>query len=227
MLKLDKCVIKQASASPISVEINNLEEGAILVAKMENGVAVAARSTGAADEDFIGVSQNRYAMPSSAILPGEATIPGSAPYTVNLGRMIKNTETGVMINGVAADVVTGSPAAGEVQISAAGVLTFASADAGKKISYLARYDLTQVEANLLFGSDLVSFSRLPDVQTSIIEVGLVVSDNYNADEDWANAQYAYAGPNGKLTTDDTGAKVGRVALLPSAADGFLGVEISV
>ena len=65
------------------------------------------------------------------------------------------------------------------------------------------------------------------MQTTTIEVGLVVTDNYNVDEDWSSAQYAYAGADGKLTTDDTGAKVGRIALMPYAADGFLGVEISV
>ena len=166
-------------------------------------------------------------MPSTALLQGEATIPSSSPYQVKLGRAIDPLETAVRINDVAATVVTAAPAAGEVRILADGTLIFASADSGKKISYRARYNLTQVEANLLFGSDLVSFSRLPDVETSVIEVGLIVTDNYNADEAWEDAQYAYCGANGKLTTDDTGAKVGRVAVLPSAAEGFLGVEISV
>lgn len=227
MLKLDKCIVKQASAYQISEEINSLPEGTVLVAKLENGVAVAAISTGAAGEDFIGISQNRYAMPSNAVLSGSATIPGSAPYSVNLGRAIILGEVGVEIAGAIAEVVTAAPAAGEVQVLANGQLNFAAADQGKKISYRARYNLTQVEANLLFGSDLVSFNRLPDVQTTAIEVGLIVTDNYNVDEDWSSAQYAYAGVGGVLTTDDTGAMVGRVAMLPHVADGFLGVEISV
>lgn len=229
MLKLEKCVIKQASTIKVDPEINILEEGVGLVRKMLNGEVVAALPTGDVDEVFIGYSQNRHTAPATAIGTKTFSIPSAAPYRVNLGRAIVGGELGVYIDGViATKITTGTPTTGQVLYTTAGELTFAAADAGKIADTKWRYSLTQVEANLLFGTDLVSFVRLPEVATSLIEVGLVVTDRYELGDDWNNAVYAYLGEDGILTTDDSaGPKAGYVSLLPSAAEGFLGVEISV
>lgn len=228
MLNLAKCVVKQTSSYNVDSTLNRLEEGVALVSKMENGVAVATIATGATGEQFIGVSQNRHTMPESAVRDDVGTIPGTAPYTFPLGRAVLGTEVAIYIAGEVAERVTVAPAAGEYLVDGNGVVTFAAADAGKDIAYRFRYNLTQNEANMLFGSDLVSFVRLPDVATSVIEVGLVVTDNYVLEDDWSNAKVAYLGAGGKFTTDNaSGVVAGRVAGLPSAFEGFLAVEISV
>lgn len=227
-LKLEKCVIKQDSTIGISSDITVLEEGVALVRAMENGALVAAISSGDVDEVFIGFSMNRHITPGSTVALLTATIPTTAPYTIDLGRAVLNGEVAVYFGNTIADIAAGAPAAGEYGLSGS-VLTFAAADAGKTVSIRYRYALTQVEANLLFGSDITgAFNRMAEVNSSLIEVGLVVTDKYAVNDDWNTAVYAYAGADGILTTDDTaGPKVGYVALLPSAADGFLGVEISV
>jgi len=229
MLNLPKCVVKQASTVKVSELVSRLEEGVFLVATLEDGILKATPSTGVANEAFVGVSQNRVSAPEYAPIYEEFTIPGSAPYTLKLSKLPYGTDRGLFIAGEEANVITtGSPAAaGDVLLDANGNLTFHSADAGKKVSTLYRYALTQTEAGFMFGGDLVPFVRIPQVETTVIEVGRVFTDHYVLGDDWANSTYAYLGADGRLTTTTTGTKVGVVSGLPSVSDGFLGVDISV
>lgn len=231
MLHLAKCTVKQASTRKVSETVTILEEGVALVRVMEDGVMKVKPSTGEEGEIFLGFSQNRYTAGQYAPIVEEFTIPGSAPYTLQLSKtpyeVVANSA--FYIDGViATKITTGVPTTGQVLVASTGALTFAAADAGKVVSAVYRYVLTQTEAAYLFGYDLVPFTRQSFVQTSTIEVGEVFTDHYVASDDWASATHAYLGEDGKLTTDDTtGTLVGTVSATPAAGAGFLGVDISI
>lgn len=228
MLNLPKCVIKQASHQKVAASIAVLDQGYALVSVIEDGVLKVELSTGVADEDFRGFSQNKFQNPQYAVNTQEFSAPGATPYVYNLAKTPFGVEYNFYIAGTQAVVVTtGTPTTGQVKVEANGKLTFAAADAGKDVKAVYRYQLTQAEAIFLFGNDPVPFVRQEEVQTSIVEVGLVFTDAYVISDDWATAKYAYLAADGLLTTDDTGTRVGPVAGLPYANEGFLGVEISV
>lgn len=229
MLNLPKCVVKQASTVPVSELVSLLPEGTPLVHVLENGIGKAKLGTGTAGEHFIGFAQNRVSAPEYAALPEKFTIPGAAPYTLKLSKRPYGTDRGVTIAGAQATVITtGTPVSGEVLIDTDGNMTFAAADAGKKFEILYRFALTATEAAFMMGYD-VQFMRIPNVETTVIEVGKVYTDQYVLADNWAAPDAkAYLNDENLLTTDDaSGIFVGFIIGLPSMNEGFLGVEISV
>lgn len=229
MLNLPKCVVKQASTYIVSELVSLLPEGVPLVSVLENGILKVKPGTGAEGEHFVGFSQNRHSAPEYAPLYEKFTIPGAGPYTQKLSKRPYGTDYGFTIGGAGATVITsGVPTAGQVLVDADGNLTFAAGDAGKKVGVLYRFPLTQTEAAFMFGYD-VQFMRMPGVETTVIEVGRVYTTEYVLADDWAapNAR-VYLTEDALLTTDDaSGVFVGVIAALPSVADGFLGVDISI
>lgn len=229
MLNLPKSIVKQASTFAIASTVTVLPEGTALTSVLEDGNIVVLPTEGEVDEDFRGFAQSKFVTPESAVNTEKFSAPGASPYQTRLGKTPMAASATFYIDGTLATVVTtGTPTTGQVLVGAAGLLTFAAADAGKEVVALYRYQLTQTEAAFLFGFDNVPFTRQAEVQLSVIEVGLVFTDSYVITDDWANAAWAYTGVDGVVTTDDaSGVKVGRVAGLPTANDGFLGLEISV
>lgn len=227
MLNLAKCIIKQASTRKVAETVSVLEEGVPLVRVMEDGVMKVAPCTGDADEIFIGYSQNRHTAPSEAPIVEEFTIPGTSPYTLQTSKLPLTFATAatIYINGTAATILTsGSPTTGQVLVTTTGGLTFAAADAGKSVSVVYRYALSQAEAAYMFGND-IPFVRHPMVETTVVEVGVVYTDRYDPADDWAGADKAYLGADGVLTTDDTtGTFAGFVVAAPAVGNGFLGIE---
>lgn len=225
MLEINKSTIIGTKLIGFHSSVIQIEEGTALVAVLENGKLVAKPSAGVAGEKFVGVAANRHSTPAQANGTFATIVPGTAPYTISLAKTpINAAAVAVYINGVMA-VQNAAPTTGQYSV-VGGVLTFAAADAGKSVTVIYRYALTQAEAALLFGSEPVTMNLAAGVQTTAIDTGVVYVDNFDIATDWATVSAVKLGANGTFTGAGAGETINAlVAELPAVSGGYLGLML--
>ena len=226
MLDLAKSTLIDTRLYPVSSTVTSLEEGTVMMTVLENGVGVVKPCAGNSGEVFAGVSQFRHIIPSQSNATLSAKIPSSSPYTITLPKTpVGNSSVKVYINGVAAtqDAASGT---GHCVVSGT-TITFHSADAGKTVSIVYRYTLSQIEASMLFGGEYLGPSIIPEANLSIITQGIVFTDQFVLADSWETTNAPiYLGASGKFTLASGGTAIDAVVVAtPSVANGFLGIAL--
>lgn len=152
---------ERVDSTPILVGSSVTEEGQGLVATLVGGVEYVAPSQGASGEVFAGFASFRQLSYSTAPFVEDVTVPGAAPFTVNLQHnnlvagqirvhdVANNTDYTVANSAVV--VSPAAPAAGQVAVDYAnGVLTFNSAQAGLQMQVYYRYNMTVYQAQAFY-----------------------------------------------------------------------------
>lgn len=222
-------------SQPLAAGASVSEEGQGMVGVLEDGIEKVMPSTGGGGEVFAGFAVFRQLDFTSRPVVEEITVPGAAPYEVDLANT--NLITGqVRVYDVAAAtdllVVGVAPAAGEVQVDlATGKLTFNVAEAGKAMVAYYRHELTLAQAKALYYEAPTNY---PDANFfASVGVGKgkgrVYTMFYDDSIDWSSGGVIALGADGILTMGGAGPVVpnARVVKLPSAADASLGIEFNV
>ena len=171
------------------------EEGQALVAGKENGELVVSPSAGVVGELFAGVSIMRNAPPAVVNIVEDdiASADGFAlTRTPLVGQLL------VKLGGIIATVVTGTPAAGEVQINGTSV-AYNAADAGKTAVFQYAYSPTVEEARTILGdAPYGGFSANMIGSVTVVKQGQIATSFFDASADWTGALQVELGASGKF-----------------------------
>lgn len=207
-------------ASGVSIQ----EEGVPLTFIKENGETKVEIAT--AGNVFAGVALARNLPPHTLPMVETGTVPSSGA-----GQLTRTPIAGqllVKIDGVAADVVSGAPAAGEVAVSGTSFEANA-ADAGKAISFQYHYYPSVLEARSVLGDSPyggLSANALGTI--AVVKQGEIATNFFDASADWsstlrvavADGQFVPAGANNAIENV-------LVKNTPSAGNPFLILSISI
>lgn len=203
------------------------EEGLALVYVKEGSETKVQLSTGAANEQFAGVSYARNVPP--AYLPSVLTGVVAADNTFELPRNPVAGQVLVKIGGVVCTVVAGTPAAAnEVKIGNLEIITNSSA--GMPITVQMMYAPTVIEARSIIGD--APIGGLPSsAQGSIgvIKYAVIGTNSYDASADWDNALHVKTAANGTFTVGSLAVHIPNVIVksAPNAANPFLVLSLNV
>ena len=209
------------------------QEGMLLCGALEGGVEKVFPAEGGASEVPVGFSSSTRLLVDKEMVAKEVTIPSAAPYTVDLGYTnLVSGQIRALDAGVALTVVGIAPAAGEIQPNyLTGVMTFAAADAGKKISIFAKRSLSVEEARSLYREGFLHNARafeVYDVVSCFEGKGIIYTDQFDVSKDYsAGGLKTMAG--GLITVGGAGSALPahvRVISLPSLSNAFLGLEFN-
>ncbi len=213
----------------LAAAAGSFQEGAFMVATMENGVEVVAPCAGTSGEQFVGVAKFYRQVPATGPVVEDRVVPAS-PYQVTL--------IAAPIGGEAAmtfvDVSTGQPGSvitgADITVSGA-LVTFTAAEVGKtvRMTYVANY--TQAMANRLVGSGMYASSVTPNsplAKVGVIKTGKVATSYYDPAINW-NAPGAGAitlDAGGRVTFGGSGEAIkARVLAAPYPGNEFLQLEL--
>lgn len=238
MLNLKNTRFVNSKHLPVLPGTEIADEGIALVAVMHEGKTHVKPSTGVAGEVFAGVSFSRNVIPQFVSAVVEDVVTGS--HRVALGRtpvagQIFVTATDPATGDVTPlDVVSGSPAAGEVQIANGNAIVHASVE-GQVVKAAFHYVPSATEARMIKGN--LGSSQLA---SSVLEQIGVLTNNqelstsyFDASVDWAGAtssgspQVVKLGADGKFTIGGSGAVVPNCSILaaPGVDSPFLTLSI--
>ena len=179
------------------------EEGMALVDVIDGSETKVNLSQGTAGEFFAGVSMSRNAPPT--ILPNVETGLVPTALQVQLARVPVVGQLLAQANGHTLTIVNDAPAAGEVQLSAGGVLTFNAAQAGQSLFVQYIYVPTVTEARSIIGDQPIG--GLASTAQNVIGVlirGDFATNMFDASVDWSSVIRVNLGPNGTFTSGGTG-----------------------
>lgn len=213
----------QTESRPVETGALFEDEGMASVFVKEGDQTVVRPSTGAAGEIFAGISQSRNAPPIFLphVVDGiKAVAEGlELPRTPIAGQIL------VRLDGSAATIVAGAPAAaGEVQLQGVDI-TYHADDLGKEVAYQMMYEPTVTEARQIKGD--VPVGGLPSSAQGVIGLvkeGDVATTYFDASADWSGVlAEVKLGADGLFTVGGSGATVPNcvVASAPSAANPTL------
>lgn len=204
------------------------EEGFALIYVKQGNDLVVRKSQGAAGEVFAGMALSRNS--ATARLPmaieGEV-IDQAAGFT--LARIPLSGQIRILIDGAAATVVGGAPAAaGEVQLSG-DALVFHAGDDGKILDVFFMYEPTVTEARQYTGDAPVG--GLPHQAVDVIGLfteGDICTNMFDASADWSSAVHPSLGADGMLTVGGGGVELTNVMVMhaPNSDNAFLVIRIS-
>lgn len=202
------------------------EEGMALVEVIEGADTKVKPSAGIAGEIFAGVSLARNAPPTYVPNIEEGVIP--ATLSVKLARKPVIGQILVKIDGTAASVGAGAPAAGAVQL-VNDVLTFNAADAASTLYVQYLYEPTVQEARSFVG--MAPIGGLPSSAQHVIGTitkGEFSTNMFDASVDWSTALQVKLGPNGTFTTGGSGTLLTNVVVRgrPSAGNAMLVLAVN-
>lgn len=224
MLKLMNTRFKFNDQVKLAPGVTVPEAGIVLSLQKLDGELVGAPSV-AGDKIFGGIALTELTPP--AVLPIVEAVVVAA--SVALTRKPIAAQLLVKIAGVKADIVAGTPAAGEVQLSGAN-LNFNAADQGKQASVQYLYYPTVLEAQMQQGSaPLGGLAANATGVVSVIKTGQAATSFYDASADWTDAVYVKMGDGGRFVpgTDADHINGALVVNTPNAANPFLVVELNV
>jgi len=236
MLDLNNSRVRASRPVALASTVTNLEEGVAMVAILENGKEVVVPSTGVGStENFVGVSCFEVQDTRYAPFYQEITVPASSPYTVTLKRAPRNlpTDVGVMqLDGTAFAYSASAPTASQ-WTGSGNVLTFNSADAGKKLRVTGTYEPTAVEIQAIYGQSYPNSH--PEQVVGVIgvwyETEYLLTTCFDPKSNWwgTSAGPVYLGANGRFTLTNTGTLLRHVTIYsaPNAQNGFLGLRMNV
>jgi hypothetical protein len=176
---------------------------------------------------FAGFSYSRNSAPATYPAYLTTTIPTG--LYIDLDRTPISGQILVKVDGVAVDVVTGSPAdATEVKL-AGRRLTFYSGEAGKAVTVQLRYNPTVEEARLIVGQAPIGGLASSNMgQIGVIKRGLIGTNAFDASADWSSALYVKPG-NGVLTVATANERIPGLLVKnsPNAASPFLILSVNL
>lgn len=203
------------------------EEGFALIYVKQGNDMVVRKSQGAANEVFAGVALSRNAATARLPLALEGIeIDQAAGYT--LPRIPISGQIRILIDGSAATVQAGAPAAaGEVQLTA-DALAFHAGDDGKSMDIFFMYEPTVTEARQYTGDAPVG--GLPHQAVDMIGLfteGDICTNMFNASVDWSSAVHPSLGADGLFTVGGSGEKLSNVVVMhaPNGENAFLVLRI--
>ena len=205
---------------PVETGVLIADEGIALVFVKEGSSTVVRPSTGAAGEIFAGVSTSRNVPP--LFLP--LVLDSVAGADIVLPRTPLASQILVRLDGSAATIVAGAPAAaGEVQIDDMDV-NFHAADIGKELTIQMMYEPTVSEARQIKGDMPVGgLSSSAQGVIGMIVRGDVATSYFDASADFSGALTVKLGAGGLFTVGGAGTTVPgcTVQEAPSAANPTL------
>ena len=210
------------------------QEGECMVLTSQTGVSqgVVARSAGAANEKFLGVSISDYRRISTFVEVESLNVPPGSPYQVALKYGSQLTLLSVYVEDAAGLVLTesvGAPGATEFQITVPNII-FNVARAGETFTVRYTYSPTTQQLTNFFYQRPLSFQGQDALDVVTIAQGdtVVYTSAYNTQNTFAIGGRAYTGASGLFTTDATAVMVaGIVVSLPTVNDVYLGVHYNV
>ena len=215
--------------------VSRIEEGTLLQSVIEGGKEVVLAATGASGERIAGLALNNPQDFSVAPRYEEITVPAQAPFTVTLANAPVNGSMRVApVSGGGAFTADAGSGLATTEYSLAGrVLSFADADAGKNLRVSYRYNPTVVEAQALYGQQMIG----NDPQGIIRATGVlyhadeIYLTNFDPASDWwaATPGPLYSGAGGVVTKSSGGVLLEDcfVIAAPSAVSPFLGLRWKV
>jgi hypothetical protein len=214
---------------PIATGSTIAAEGVPLIRALERGKEHVKPSAGAAGEIFVGFSWAHNLVPSMISRVENATIPGGAPYTVQLSRNNLVAANILVVKASDGTALTeGNPAnAGEYSCNdTTGLLTFNVAEAGIDIVVTYRYYPTTLEAKFNYPDPDVNINPAFEVlnQIGFIPGGEVYTDQFDAAVDWANQTDVYLGAGILAGSGNVKLPAGhRVVHVPTVDNPYLGI----
>lgn len=223
---------------PLSSTTTYTQEGCLMIETTESGnnSRVAAVSSGAAKERFIGVAISDYRRITDFVNVERVTIPSAAAYTYQLEKTTPTAATfyveDITVAGTPwSNVSPAAPAATtEYSVTAGGLVTFHSSDAGTTVDIRYTYTPTTVELQSRFHERPVTAQAQTFFSQVAIAVGYceIYTTMYNTANTWTVGAQVYQGASGKCTTGAGGLQViARVISIPSTSDVFLGISYNV
>ncbi len=205
------------------------EEGYALVRVFEGLQTVVRKSTGAADEAFVGFAMSRNA--PAGILPLVAE--GNADGTqIILARVPLTGDILLKLDGVNATIVAGAPAAsGEVNITG-DVVTLHDDDADVAYFVQFMYEPSVTEARQYTGDFPIGGLASASLDVlGILNRGFVATNMFDMSADWVGSGEVVPslGADGRLTIGGPGTKLtGTVQIhsVPSSDNPFLVVRVN-
>lgn len=212
---------------PIETGALIADEGIALVFVKEGSDTVVRPANGVAGEIFAGVSKSRNVAPLFVPFVFEGTVDSASG--LELPRLPLAGQTLVRIEGAAATIVGGAPAAaGEVQIDGQQV-NYHADDDGKSQTVQFMYEPTVTEARTFKGD--VAIGGLSSTAQGIIGLitkGDIATTYFDASADFTGALEVNLGADGKFTVGGSGVKVPGVTVqsAPSADNPCLVLRIA-
>lgn len=233
MLYFPNTRVELSLERPVASGVVIPAEGLALIADYTGGVFGARPSTGAATDQFIGVSVNRV-IDMTQRPNAELVTSSAAPSTALLqfAPLTGTLRVETVSTGVALTVVVGAPAAGEVQIDPVNPLqlNFNAAQASTQFLVSYVYALTVAQAIAIQGNqDPGGPAGRYLGQIGVITRGDVFTDQYDTLADWTvtTPPIVTLGANGQFTIGGAGPVVpGYVISTPSAGNALLGLHIN-
>lgn len=216
---------------PVAPGVQINEEGIALVYVRVAGQSelAVAPSTGAAGEVFAGFSWTRNHPPAYLPFVQEGVVPANGK--IELHRLPVTGQIGVTVEGVAVEVVAGTPTdATEVQLVVQ-ELTFNSGSVGKTFKIVMQYEPTLVEARQILGDMPVGgLSSNHEGIIGVLTRADACTSFFDASADWNSEElHPSLGADGRLTIGGTGTKVTSLVIVsaPGASIPFLTVRANV
>jgi len=202
------------------------EEGIALVEAIDGSETKVTVATGASGEVFAGVSLSRNAPPT--ILPNVETGLVPSAGQVKLARTPVTGQLLVQANGSSLNIVSGTPNAGEVQLSG-DILTFNSAQSGQALFVQYIYVPTVTEARSIIGDQPIG--GLASSAQHVIGVlirGEFATNYFDASVDWSSRLRVNLGANGTFTIGGSGTELTNVVVRsrPSSENSLLVLAIN-
>lgn len=226
---------------PVAAGVDNIEEGALLCAVIEDGVEkVTVKATVDGSEKIAGFAITPYQLPTSAVAKEQFVVPSAGSLIFNLrnSRVIADSELASVVGGSDLTVdetnFSATPPTGTVKVDlVGGRIKFAAGDAGKVVNFLYRHELTVVQARQRYqersinNRDLVGALQQVGVAKGYVEMA---TDQFDTSINFAAATSLKIGDNG-LISDQSGAGAeinqGRVLALPDLTDTAQGAYLKI
>lgn len=230
MLDLSKTRVHRSIERPVAVGATVTAEGQVLVADVSSSVFGVKPSTGAAGEQFMGVSLAQQLtplyMPKVEVLVVAAAATTSAPAskTIVSGTLRVVAET-------SGELTAGNPATTTGQYSVdlnTGIITVHADQTGEDLTVYYRYSPTTVEAQMLQGNiPPGGAASLTLDSVGVIEQGDIFTTEYDTTINWeaANPVAVTMGANGVFTTGGNVTVNARVIAVPTTTNPYLGLRI--
>lgn len=234
MLYMPKTKVEFADSMDIVAAQPSIFEGQLLKAVVENGVGKVTVGTAAGSEVIAGIAYKYFRQPTSAKNVESFTVPaGGGSVTLQFTPVSPSTASSVYDNTAAAALTyNGSVGSGQYAVSGA-VVTFNAAEAGHTVTIIYSYNLTVLQAQLMFGDNhyiaTVEASNAVS-KIGVIKRGHVWTDQYDPAINWFASPRGNMtmGANGTITVGGSGPVIpGYLLEAPSVDFPYLGIAINV
>jgi hypothetical protein len=231
MLNFAQSKIMDSTERPVATGSTVTAEGAALVNDAANGGVKLA--TGAATDQFVGVSLSQQLTLLSLPAVEEITVPSTSTYTVTLAHTPTGGTLLVELAVAGTDLAAGNPATTAMEYSVSGaVLTFNVAQAGAAIRVAYRYAPTTVQARTIQGDVPPGGAASLSIGTvGVITKGDIMTTEFDTTVNWGTVSGTTPiklSSGGLFTIGGSGVSVpAHVTSLPSVDSPFLGLYFSI